>query len=205
MCGACAGATGSGGGTRGSRVGRSPPAPLPRAHMSVCTGVYIYIFVFIYIHTFTRFRHTPVRRRPQVPPRRVPPVPTRVPARTRLHTCVPACRCTPGPLCTHGTGVRPTGVHGPPSTCTGGAWVPPKAITPPPKRVGAEGGPPSPRGHQPKSVSPWGPLSGTHPVPPPAGVGGPPASCTRAETPWGGWATREELWVQFGVFFLIKI
>lgn len=201
VCGACTGATGSGGGTRGSRVGRSPPAPLPRAHMSVCTGVYIYIFVFIYIHTFTRFRHTPVRRRPQVPPRRVPPVPTRVPARTRLHTCVPACRCTPGPLCTHGTGVRPTGVHGPPSTCTGGAWVPPKAITPPQSVWVQRGDPPAPAGTNQRVSAHGGPSPAPTPCPPQPGWGGPLHPAHGLKHPGGGGQPERNFGFSLGFFF----
>lgn len=184
-------------------MGRSPPAPPPRAHVSVCT-VYIYIFVFIYIHTFTRFRHTPARRRPQVPPRRVPPVPIRVPARTRLHTCVPACRCTPGP--------PPHARHRcaphrcawtPHSTRTGGAWVPPKAITSPPAARGCRGGTPWPPQAPTKERQPMGaPLWHSPSRAPPSRGGG--ACCTPQlgrDTLEGGWATTEELWVQFGVFF----
>lgn len=188
---------------RGSRVGRSPPAPPPRAHVSVCT-VYIYIFVFIYIHTFTRFRHTPAWRQPQVPPRRVPPVPIRVPARTRLHTCVPACRCTPGP--------PPHARHRcaphrcawtPHSTRTGGAWVPPKAITSPPAARGCRGGTPWPPQAPTKERQPMGaPLWHSPSRAPPSRGGG--ACCTPQlgrDTLEGGWATTEELWVQFGFFF----
>lgn len=157
-------------------MGRSPPAPPPRAHVSVCT-VYIYIFVFIYIHTFTRFRHTPARRRPQVPPRRVPPRAHTCPCtHTSAHVC-PRMQVHPRPpsprtaqVCTPQVCMDPP----PPQHPHGGRVGAPQSHNPPPQRVGAEGGPPRPptKEHQPMGAPLWHPPSRA----PPSRGGG--ACCT---------------------------
>lgn len=173
VCGACTGATGSRG-ARGGHAWAGAPQPPCHEHTCPCAQVYIYIFVFIYIHTFTRFRHTPARGRPQVPPRRVPPVPTCVPARTRLPTCVPACRCTPGPLRMHGTGGRPTGVHGPPQHLHGGHLGAPQSHNPPHSAWVQRGDPPGPAGTNQRVSAHGGPsLAPPTPCPPSRGGGVP--------------------------------
>lgn len=193
------------GGHAGVTRGQEPPSPpATSTHVRVHRCIYIYICIYIYTYIYTLQAHPCAEAAAGAPQACAPRAHTCPCTHTSAHVC-PRMQVHPRPPLHARHRCAPHRCAWTPQHLHGGCLGAPQSHNPPSKRVGAEGGPPSPRGHQPKSVSPWGPLSGTHPVPPPAGVGGPPASCTRAETPWGGWATREELWVQYGVFFLIKI
>lgn len=195
-------------GHAGVTRGQEPPSPPATSTRVRVHSVYIYICIYIYTYIYTLQAHPCVEVAAGAPQACAARAHTCPCTHTSAHVC-PRMQVHPRPPSARTAQVcAPQVCMDPPSTRTGGAWVPPKAIPPPPPQcVGAEGGPPGPHGHQPKSVSPWGPLSGTpHPVPPPSRGGGPPAPHSWAETPsGGGWATTEELWVQFGVFFLIKM
>lgn len=175
--------------------------------------------------------HTHVRRRVRRPPPShvggvsavAPPAHARPCMHTRAHAC-PRMRVHPPPLRARHTRACP-----PPHTSSthngrGGvaaAGAPPQShSTPrsPPQGVGAEGAPPAPQAptkeRQPVGAG-WegGIATGLCPPPPPQ----PPHQCRQGggtplhpmagmSHPGGGtWATREELLVQFGFFFLIKM
>lgn len=145
-------------GHAGVTRGQEPPSPPRHEHTCLCAQcIYIYLYLYIYIHLHAS--GTPLRgggRR--CPPGLCPPCPY---VSLHAHVCTrvsPHAGAPPAPLRTHGTGVRPTGVHGPPpSTHTGGAWVPPKAITScHPTACGCRGGTPRPPRAPTKERQPMG-------------------------------------------------
>lgn len=167
-------------------MGRSPPAPLPRAHMSVCTGVYIYICIYIYTYIYTLQAHPCTEAAAGAPQACAP----RAHVSLHAHVCPrvsPHAGAPPAPSARTAQVGAPQVCMDPPSTCTGGAWVPPKAITPP-TACGCRGGTPrAPRAPTKECQPMEAPLWHSPPrAPPPAGVGGPPAPRRWAETPWGG-------------------